>query len=456
MKTACSAALLAAFAATPAFSASCNAGRIDTSFGPSGSAGFVQISPWLPTPAGNFEGLIWDGDHQIYAPTTVATHAEDSRFAALVRVSNAGKIDRTYAGFGLASPGLQPGTRPAGDVARDNAGRSIVVLAGNGNVSVSRFNPDGTPDIEFGSVGSMSFALPNAFVIVGVATANDGSILISAGGQNTSAPQAQQPVVVKLTPAGVLDASFGTGGYAFFFPPAYAWPDALGRATDLALLPSGQILVTGRFRVLGSAGYHFQMFLARLQADGTLDASFGNAGYAIVDAGDAYDALGRKLAVQPDGKIVITGSVRSTDGTTSAVAVYRVNADGSLDTGFGSGGYTVTATGYGAFGIQLALQDNGKIVVGATHFTDPASTVGEPLVLRYLASGALDPAFGSAGVATITPAGPAAAIASSGGVSGVRVLGPDRIVAVFTGTTAEGTGAVFLTSLQAGRGRDCH
>jgi uncharacterized delta-60 repeat protein len=132
--------------------------------------------------------------------------------------------------------------------------------------------------------------------------------------------------------------------------------------------------------------------LGPLDAGGTLDGSFGSGGKVTTPFGGPTDtSQGTAVIIQPDGKIVVGGY------TTGGLAIARYSAAGALDPAFGAGGRVVTPlpSGSGLFG--LALQPDGKIVGSGF---DAAS--GGLLVVRYLADGALDPTFGSGGVVIIS------------------------------------------------------
>jgi uncharacterized delta-60 repeat protein len=118
-------------------------------------------------------------------------------------------------------------------------------------------------------------------------------------------------------------------------------------------------------------------------AEGDLDTMFGSGGTVFLNFGispGSTDALG--VAVQPDGRIVVSGQVFSSNFNGSALA--RLNSDGSLDQTFGTGGVVRPAVTHG----NVALQSDGKILV-----------LGSVLV-RYNPDGTVDTTFGSAGQVT--------------------------------------------------------
>ena len=151
-------------------------------------------------------------------------------------------------------------------------------------------------------------------------------------------------------------------------------------ATAVLLLEDGRFVVAGGD---GSVGE-----IARYNADGSLDTTFGVGGK--VTAGPFVVSI----ALQLDGKLLATGRA------TQDFAVLRFNADGSLDSTFGGGaGQVVTGLGAGTLDIpqSVAIQADGKIVVAG--YTQSGSVYDFALV-RYDAAGNLDTTFGVDGKAT--------------------------------------------------------
>ncbi|MFC1820224.1 LamG-like jellyroll fold domain-containing protein [Thermodesulfobacteriota bacterium] len=131
-----------------------------------------------------------------------------------------------------------------------------------------------------------------------------------------------------------------------------------------------------------------------LAADGDLDITFGSNGKVITDIGSGYDTA-NGIALQSDGKIVVAGTWFN--GLDDDFAVARYNADGSLDTTFGSGGKVITAIGSSDAANDVAVQSDGKIVVAGSAFT---GSKWDFAVVRYNTDGSLDTTFGSGGTVT--------------------------------------------------------
>jgi uncharacterized delta-60 repeat protein len=185
--------------------------------------------------------------------------------------------------------------------------------------------------------------------------------------------------------AGSVDTSFGGGVQTT--PIGYE-----DYANAVAVQPDGKVVVAGS----SSSNAGTFVTLVRYGRDGGLDTTFGNGGKLVTPVGASDDAA-LALAVQADGRIVVVGSTEQA-ATGQDFLVLRYLADGSLDPSFGSGGKVITSFGDDSDrALAVAIQPDGKIVVGGESQSG-ASTSGIDFALaRYLPNGTLDPAFGSGG-----------------------------------------------------------
>ena len=187
--------------------------------------------------------------------------------------------------------------------------------------------------------------------------------------------------------SGDLDPTFGVNGVALgSFGGSFGF--SVARQTD------GKLVVAGRTDT-GTG-----IAVARYDASGAPDATFGVNGQAITDVGPLQDVAVRVL-VQPDGKIVAVGtSDVVNDGSDVEVVLVRYDAGGMHDGTFGTLGVVRTSLGTGTDFVQdAALQaDGGIVVVGGGRSTD---TVSDAFVLRFTSTGALDGTFGSGGLVTL-------------------------------------------------------
>jgi uncharacterized delta-60 repeat protein len=193
---------------------------------------------------------------------------------------------------------------------------------------------------------------------------------------------------VVLTGFGARDASAAWGD----FDPNFGFLGAaLDAPTDhypssVAVQPDGKILVTGYRKSSATASERF--FLRRYLSNGRLDASFGSDGAAVANSPIALrgDYRGVTIAVQPDGKIAVAGVGNG------YYAVWRFNANGSSDTTFGNGGLRTLSNYPGTGRPQIAAQKT-KLVVAVP-------TDSPVVLLRLNANGSTDTTFGSTGAAS--------------------------------------------------------
>lgn len=188
--------------------------------------------------------------------------------------------------------------------------------------------------------------------------------------------------------AGDLDPTFGSGGKVatdFFGNYDNGWA--------VAIQADGKIVAAGGVNRFSDTPY---FGLARYNRDGSLDATFGSGG-RVVTAVNAISLI-LSVALQSDGKIVAAGLTYN--GPSIDFALARYNADGSLDTEFGTGG-KVTTDFFGEDDriLSLLIQPDGRIVVGGyvgkrDNFFRSLSTYA---IVRYNSDGNLDVGFGSGG-----------------------------------------------------------
>ena len=184
-----------------------------------------------------------------------------------------------------------------------------------------------------------------------------------------------------LAQAGQLDSTFAMNGV---FSDFSGFP---GGSTRIALQSDGKILVAA---ASGNPQLHTSgMALARLNADGGLDSSFGTGG--VVSFGLAH-GVPTGVIVQSDGKIVVGGTGTPNVDGSNEFALARFNTSGSVDTTFGSGGQVITSvfSEPTAGGAALVLQPDQKFLM-----------VGANAIARYNTTGQLDNTFGSGGLAEL-------------------------------------------------------
>jgi uncharacterized delta-60 repeat protein len=304
-------------------------------------------------------------------------------------LSGGGALDPTFgngAGYVISSQLTAAGTtliQPDGKIV-------AVGMAGSNtnDFGATRFNADGTVDTSFGSGGSTQVSFgslkaigPRAALYPQAGTANDGKI-VQEGYYNG------EQVLARYNANGTLDTTFGTGGVVLTAFPG------------LTVSPSCGVVVTSGGQIVAfsdDAMGHFA--LARYNADGTLDNSFGQGGEVMISApvlGDSF--TNSELLQQPDGKLIVVTDQTVSNPANTLWALLRFNANGTLDTSFGNQGIVTTAIAGGGV-VDAALYPNagtpndGKIVVLGT-----GDNPGDWQLARYNTNGTLDSTFGNAGV----------------------------------------------------------
>jgi uncharacterized delta-60 repeat protein len=205
--------------------------------------------------------------------------------------------------------------------------------------------------------------------------------------------------------AGTLDLTFNNGkGYKFFNTRV----GLLGQFTgSCALLQTdGKIIIGGSYAVdIGNNIFAFKQSVMRLNADATLDLTFGTNGFSIIynpAIVNPSDHIGNPdsvnyMTLQPDGKILL---VNNTYSNTPKIIAYRLNNNGSLDASFGVNGIAAIDTGFESNGaLAVKVLPNNKILIGGG--MGQVATGSEARLLRLLPNGTLDTTFGINGV---TPA----------------------------------------------------
>jgi uncharacterized delta-60 repeat protein len=271
--------------------------------------------------------------------------------------------------------------------------------AGNGDYTafgVARYNANGSLDPTFGTGGKANVIFDGQNyedTANALAVQPDGKIVV--GGQAYSTDLRHQIfALTRLTAGGQVDTGFGTDGKV---QTAISEPSYLNSDEIHAVAIDGD----GKILVAGSTGQYIinDFAVARYNADGTPDTTFGTNGVVVTDSGVGED-VARAMALQPDGKILVAGNM-SGGGGNDNFGVVRYNPDGSLDTAFGNGGMTNTDfLGGTDWPAGVALRPGGKIVVGGFgEMQAPCYQCHKygPALVQYNADGSLDTTFGSAG-----------------------------------------------------------
>ena len=300
-----------------------------------------------------------------------------------------GALDPSFGAAGKVTTAIGSGNEGIDVLALQPDGK--LVAAGysnngsNDDFALARYNPDGTLDPVFGSGGKVTTANgPSDDEAYALALQPDGKVVAAGYGSNGSQFGF---ALARYNPDGTLDPTFGSGG------KVVTAIGSVGGARALALQPDGKLVAAG----WSDGGSNYDFTLARYNPDGSLDSGFGSGGVVTTAIGSGWD-VAYALVLQPDGKLVAAGD--SDNGSNHDFALARYNPNGTLDSGFGSGGVVTTAIGSGwATAYALALQPDGRLVAAGKGWDGTKSHFGFALA-RYDLDGTLDSTFGSGGKVT--------------------------------------------------------
>jgi uncharacterized delta-60 repeat protein len=316
--------------------------------------------------------------------------------ASPAATSTRGQLDTSFGSNGFASAGSD--TQLFGTaVQRDGKTVAVGAIGFNTNnvrLLVVRFTATGALDPSFGGGKVIG---PGSVIGRGVAIQPDGKIVVAGQATDATGASTNGIVAERFTSSGTPDSSFGTGGIARALTND---PQAAGNG--VVVQSDGKVVVAGSGTISSGpdAGIYPGAALVRFTPGGALDGSFAGGGAEVADLGRYSVANG--VALQPDGKIVIGGSVRDPGLQNTLLLAARFASNGSADGSFGSGGkfsqqYAGTGGGYSEAN-AVALQPDGKVVLAGSALT---GTGINAVFVRLTSGGAPDGSFGSGGAAQL-------------------------------------------------------
>ncbi len=315
-----------------------------------------------------------------------------SKDFSLTRYNSDGSVDSTFGSAGNVSTDIGSSSNDEAKAIAIQSDQKVLVagtsfISGTYDFAVVRYNSNGTLDTSFGTAGKVTtdVGVASADYLNAMVVQADGKILVSGeiyfGGVFDFA-------VVRYNSNGTLDTSFGTGGKV----TTDLGSGVNDLSNSMAVQADGKILLAGNSTPGG-----FSVFaLVRYNTNGALDMSFGTAGKVFTDVAAGTDDVAYSVAIQSDGKILLAGHALS--ASSYDLAVVRYNTSGSLDATFGSAGKVTTDTSFGIddFVRGMAMQSDGKILITGYSFAGNYNST----VARYTSNGVLDTSFGTAGVVT--------------------------------------------------------
>jgi uncharacterized delta-60 repeat protein len=316
-----------------------------------------------------------------------------------------------------------------------------------GDHALARYNADGSLDTTFGVDGKVTaYFGGNGAPATGVTVLGDGKILVAGSGYDRGGSNTNDFSLARYNSDGSLDTTFAGNGKVL---TNFSSNNDSGQG--IAVQADGRILVVGTSSTVnGVSPYNSDVALARYNADGSLDTTFGGSGKIATDFGGTDN--GMSVAVRSDGKIIVVGSSSvvvngissidfasarfNTDGSLESkgtidfggndiarsvaiqsdgkiilvgestisgntdFAIFRTDTAGNeLDTTFGSNGKIITDFGGNDFARSVVVQSGGKILVAGN--STLAGGVSDFVLARYNTDGTLDTSFDSDGKLTL-------------------------------------------------------
>lgn len=314
---------------------------------------------------------------------------------AVARYNSDGSLDTSWGGDGTVNTDFATSDDRGWALARQPDGKIVVagqtfvtpsVGSGHLDFALVRYNSDGSLDTSFSGDGKVNtdLGVGETDAALGVALQSDGKI-VAAG------------YVRNLFPDPLGPADFAVARYNADGTPDNTFGVGGKITTDFGqdhdeasavLIQSDGRIVAGGFAFSGT----FDFGLARYNTDGTPDLGWGGDGTVLTNFGGTDSATG--LALQSDGRIVAAGSTNLSGSVDMALA--RYNTNGSLDTGFDGDGMVTTDFGGDDSASDVALQTDGKIVTAGSRLVGTYDFA----LGRYLPNGSLDPLWSGDGKVT--------------------------------------------------------
>jgi uncharacterized delta-60 repeat protein len=386
-------------------------GAVDTSFG-----GGAVITP-VATSEDYAHAVAVQPDGKVVTAGTTAIST--GTVVALTRHLRDGGLDPAFGNGGKVI--TQVGAR--GDSARAVTVQADgkILVAGwtdatgtNADFMVLRYLADGQLDPEFADAGRFVLQIgagSGTDRAYAVAVQDDGRIVVGGTTLTGTSTTGQDFALIRLTPAGQLDAGFGQGGKVITPMQSHSGGDVVYAIA----LP----VIDGQQRILAVGG-EGDFMAARYLPNGVLDGTFGVGG-KVVGLFRSNIGAARSVALLPGGRMVLAG------GVLNDFAAAQLTPSGTLDPSFGQGGLVtvpVSASNWDN-ATALARQSDGKLVLGGWSYR-ANSTAADFVALRLLPGGALDPMFGEAGIAIR----PVAAGTRNDSARGMVLQSDDRVPTV--------------------------
>jgi uncharacterized delta-60 repeat protein len=356
-----------------------NDGGLDPTFGGDGmvTTNLAGNAPSSSPSSSTANALVIQPNGKIVVAGVTFNNATAVNNFALLRYNNQGDLDPGFGIGGVVRTEFGGVNASANDVALQPDGKIIAVGTignpiGNQDFALARYGADGQLDSSFGNGGKVTTDLTSDDGANAVHLTSDGKILVAGTSFCLTFPcPAREFILLRYNQNGSLDPTFGDGGKV---TTDFKIRD-VGNALDIG--PDGKIVIAG-FADADCSGSCPVFALARYNANGSLDTTFGVGGKITTPLGRIARATAAIIREGSSPKIVVGGyyqerAVCGSIGETYACdfALVRYNWDGTLDSSFGNGG--IATTDFGGTedrAFDLAIQRNGKIILAGNAGAD--------------------------------------------------------------------------------------
>jgi uncharacterized delta-60 repeat protein len=375
-------------------------GRLDSTFGVNG---VVSTDPDNSIYRSEGSAMALQNDGKIIVVGYAGNHGNGTETDFLVlRYNVDGSLDTSFGDPNPSNPSLRLGyvvtifssyVDGADSVVLQTDGK--IVAAGHGPVGmpVARYNTDGTLDPTFGTGGKVIVNFDGSSDrALGMAIQSDGRIIIAGGDNNV--------LIARLNPDGLLDQTFGNKGKLIVNASAKRnGVSAHANSVAIQRIPA----ITGEERIVVGGSSNQVWTIMRFKPNGDYDLTFGGSGY-MTTSFSVFTSDVKAVVIDSNNRIVAAGLLQygpNCEGTAFDYGLARYSQDGSLDVSFAGGKQTIDIYG-GQDNLKgLAIQPDGKIVIGGTAFSSDM-TVKHFALIRFNPNGARDPSFGIVGNGVVT------------------------------------------------------
>ncbi len=352
--------------------------KLDTSFNHVGQAALTDLYTFEPL------NQVIQPDGKILV-TGYGRNGETEDFDGIVyRLNPNGSIDAGFGNNGLVVIDIDGTHDNVTDIAVLPDNKILLLVESNHRTIFVKLLTNGGYDLDFGNEGILLGADNINEISWCMLIQQDQKILVIGSKSVTSSKQ--KGIVRRFNPDGSIDTSYGNNGEVFVVIDA-------AKTLELnagVLQPDGKLVVTGLYGTGSGSGFP----VVRLNVDGSFDTSFSGDGmYAHIVGSAAGPGQAYCIAINNDGTIFIGGSAPY--GNETMMTLMSVKPNGSLNTGFGSFGFSRAGWATYASMNQILIQPDGKILTAGYAYINQTST--GMAFARFMPNGQLDGTFGTGG-----------------------------------------------------------